>query len=245
MTPAAVNKMLKGVYSGEITARKLPVKYYKSTVKDFKKTLIEGFGSRAGEKEFFEDLSINIQAFTGAKTYQMTRELQAAKRGTKSYKEFADKALPVYEKYQVWAEAERDTIMAQAQNAKRWKQIEFDADIYPNLRYSAVMDSVTSDICRALDGLCLPVNHPAWRTKSPTNHWNCRCTLIQEDKDAKITSKAKVSSLMAEVDSKMPGYFQNNVGATGEVFTKEHPYFTEMPKRDIAFARRNFDLPIN
>jgi SPP1 gp7 family putative phage head morphogenesis protein len=244
MTPAAVNKMLKGVFSGNITARRLPVKYYQSTVKSFIKTLSEGFGSKAGEKEFFDELSVNVQAFSAAKTYQMTRELVAAKRGVKSYKEYAEKALPMYEKYQVWAESERETIMAQAQNAKRWKQIEFDSDIYPNLRYSAVMDAVTSDICRSLNGLCLPVNHPVWRTKSPTNHWRCRCTLIQEDKDAKVTGKAKVARLMAEVDEKLPSYFQNNVGVTGEVFTKEHPYFTEMPKRDQAFARRNFNLPI-
>ncbi|MFX1704584.1 phage minor head protein [Chitinophaga sp. CC14] len=244
MTPAAVNKMLKGVYSGDINTRNLPIKYYRSTVKDFTKTLSQGFGSKAGQKEFYGELSVNVQAFSGAKTYQLTRELQAARRGTKTYKEYAEKALPIYEKHQVWAESEHETIMAQAQNAKRWKQIEADVDIYPKLRYSAVMDEVTSDICRALNGLCLPVNHPVWRTKSPTNHWRCRCTLIQESKSTRSTSKAKVERLMVIVDEQMPGYFQNNVGISGEIFTKEHPYFTEMPKRDLAFARRNFDLPI-
>lgn len=244
MSPTAVNKMLKGVYSGELNTRNLPVKYYQSTVKDFTKTLSEGFGSKAGQKEFFGELGINVQAFSAAKTYQLTRELQAARRGAKSYKEYAERALPIYEKHQIWSESEHTTIMAQAQNAKRWKQIEAEADIFPKLRYSAIMDDVTSAICQALNGLCLPINHPVWRTKSPTNHWRCRCTLIQEGKSARSTNSAKVERMMRFVDENLPGYFQNNVGITGEIFTKDHPYFTEVPKRDKAFARRNFDLPI-
>jgi len=244
MTPKAVNTMLKGIYAGEINTRNLPVKYYQSTVKDYTKTLKQGFESVAGQKAFYNELGVNVQAFSAAKTYQLTRELQAAKRGAKTYKDYAEKALPIYEKYQTWAVSENETILAQAQNAKRWKQIEADADIYPKLRYSAVMDAVTSEICKQLNGLCLPVNHPVWHTKSPTNHWRCRCTLVQEDKSARSTSKAKVQQLIDRVDEKISGYFQNNVGITGQIFTKEHPYFTEVPRKDLAFARKNFNLPV-
>jgi SPP1 gp7 family putative phage head morphogenesis protein len=47
----------------------------------------------------------------------------------------------------------------------------------PYLRFDAVGDSRTSDICEALDGKVLPADDPFWRTHSPPLHPNCRSIL--------------------------------------------------------------------
>jgi SPP1 gp7 family putative phage head morphogenesis protein len=45
------------------------------------------------------------------------------------------------------------------------------------LRFDAVGDSRTSEICEALDGKVLPIDDPFWRTHSPPLHPNCRSIL--------------------------------------------------------------------
>lgn len=47
----------------------------------------------------------------------------------------------------------------------------------PYLRFDAVGDSRTSEICEALDGKVLPADDPFWRTHSPPLHPNCRSIL--------------------------------------------------------------------
>jgi SPP1 gp7 family putative phage head morphogenesis protein len=47
----------------------------------------------------------------------------------------------------------------------------------PYLRFDAVGDSRTSDICEALDGTVKAADDPYWRTHSPPMHPNCRSIL--------------------------------------------------------------------
>lgn len=48
----------------------------------------------------------------------------------------------------------------------------------PYLRYSAVLDSRTTEICQELDGTILRADDPYWQTHWPPNHFNCRSTLV-------------------------------------------------------------------
>lgn len=48
----------------------------------------------------------------------------------------------------------------------------------PYLRYVAVNDSRTSDICSDLDGTTLHADDPFWETHQPPLHHNCRSTLV-------------------------------------------------------------------
>ncbi len=47
----------------------------------------------------------------------------------------------------------------------------------PYLRFDAVGDSRTSEICEALNGKVLPADDSFWRTHSPPLHPNCRSIL--------------------------------------------------------------------
>lgn len=44
----------------------------------------------------------------------------------------------------------------------------------PYLRFEAVGDSRTTEICEALDGTVLPADDPFWNTHTPPLHYNCR-----------------------------------------------------------------------
>lgn len=67
--------------------------------------------------------------------------------------------------------------MLNAYNAGRYQQMLTN----PNRKYwlyDGVIDSRTTEICRALDGKIYPADSPVWRTIHPPNHHNCRSTLI-------------------------------------------------------------------
>jgi SPP1 gp7 family putative phage head morphogenesis protein len=81
----------------------------------------------------------------------------------------------------------RTTVM-QAYNDGR-AEVFADPDVRrarPYLRFDAVGDSRTSDICEALDGKVFPADDPFWRTHSPPLHPNCRSILtpLTEDEAA-------------------------------------------------------------
>lgn len=69
---------------------------------------------------------------------------------------------------------------------------------------------------------------------------NCRCLIMQVDTEPTENYEDKAQ----EVEGNMQDIFKFNAGKTGEVFTKDHPYF-DVPKEDKEYAKRNFDLPIN
>ncbi len=46
------------------------------------------------------------------------------------------------------------------------------------LRFTAVLDNRTTEICRSLDGTMLSKDNDFWKTHSPPLHANCRSTLV-------------------------------------------------------------------
>jgi SPP1 gp7 family putative phage head morphogenesis protein len=77
------------------------------------------------------------------------------------------------------------TNVQSAYSAGRYRQNNSPAvrATHPYSKFSAVMDSRTSDICEALDGTVLPSDDPFWSTHQPPLHFNCRSDVsaITED----------------------------------------------------------------
>ena len=44
--------------------------------------------------------------------------------------------------------------------------------------YSAVLDNRTTEVCRDLDGLVIPLDHPMLDRLAPPNHFSCRSLLV-------------------------------------------------------------------
>ena len=226
-TQKQINKLLKDIYSGKVNVNDLPSDLFDAV----SKYLIGGLDNIEGKLSttLKSELSDNLRWFAGAKTYNFVKDVELIKANEelKTFKEFKDEALQIYDQYNVdWLRTEYSTTIGQAQMCERWEQIEEQKETLPFLRYSAVIDSQTSEICEPLDGITLPVSDPFWDTNSPLNHFNCRCTLEQVDEfDAKVTKQSKADEVSKEMDDKRQPLFNSNPYKTKDIFDKEHPYF--------------------
>lgn len=247
-TKKQIDALIEGIYNGSITVRDLPVDLYEAIANKLLGALgtIESKASPA----LLNELRENLYIFSGAKTYQQINDISliAEDESIKSFKDFKNEALAIYEQYnQNWLETEYKTAIGQAQTAVRWEQIESQKEVLPYLQYSAVIDNNTSEICLPLDGICLPVDDPFWDTNAPLNHFNCRCLLIQHDKeDAQnvgITPSEEETAISEQMNEERQPLFNMNSGKDKVIFDDKHPYF-EVPPKDKEYARRNFDLPI-
>lgn len=247
-TQQQIDALIEGVFNGSITTRDLPVSLY-NAISD---KLLSALGSVEGKpsQSLLNELKENIYMFSGAKVYQQIQDISLLSNvdTIKSFADFKKEALTIYDQYNKnWLQTEYSTAIGQAQMATRWEQIEAQKFELPYLQYSAVIDKNTSDICRPLDGVCLPVGDKFWSVNTPLNHFNCRCTVIQFDKtdatQAGITSKENAEKATAEISKKRHPLFEGNSGQDRVIFNKEHPYF-DVPKADREFAKENFGLPI-
>ena len=247
-----IEKLIKDVYNGKYSGRELPEDLYFAITDYLKKGVKKGYTTAKTEfsgsqLELLKELNENIYLFAGAKTYQSVRAMEGLINEDgelRTFKDFKEVAREKYNLYNdTWAKAEYDTAIGQAQNAYAWSEFEEAKDVLPLLRYSAVIDENTSDICEPLDGITLPVDDPFWDTHMPLNHYNCRC-LVEQLSEGDITPQESVDRRSATAREQMDDVFKSNPGKVREVFDKEHPYFTEIPKEDRGWAKENFGLPI-
>ena len=256
-----IQALFKSIYTGKVTPRALPSSLYFAIADYLKKGVYEGYGTSlsslkatkmpvdfdVSDRLLLTELRTNIYLFSAAKTYQQVREMSSSLIGddgkTVSFKQFREKADQTYTLYnKVWLQTEYDTAIGQAQAARKWNEIEKNADVLPLLEYSAVLDKRTSEICKPLDGIIAPVNDPIWKKVAPLNHFNCRCLLLPISEGKQTSAKVK-NSKVEETENMMQDLFKMNPGIDGYVFSKKHPYFDVAPK-DKALAKKNFNLDI-
>ena len=183
-------------------------------------------------KETFKKFESNIEEFSVAKAYTVLTTASAAVEANK-----IDEALNTLNLFnKTYQRTERIFAFRNYQVAEFWSSAKRDTELFPYLEYSATMDANTSEICRALNGIVLPVDDPFWKGHSPLNHYNCRCTLLRIDKykDAKTTSKNESHSVSKNVndlkDKAGLQIFKNNSAIDGLAFPPDHPYFINFNK---------------
>lgn len=242
-TEKQINSLLEGIYAGDIDVGNLPKDLFKAVNSYLTSALgkIEGSISEAMTRE----LTSNLQIFSGAKVYQSVREMSLLKddETIKTFSEFKVEAERTFDQYyKQWAQAEYNTTIGQAQMIERWEQIENQKERLPFLKYSAVIDTQTSEICLPLDGICLPVDDSFWESNSPLNHFNCRCTLEQVDEfDAVVTEQSKADEVSKEMDDKREDLFNSNPYKDKAIFNDTHPYF-DIPKEDLGAVLQLADV---
>ena len=235
-TQKQIDSIIEGVYSGKYTSRKLPKKYYSAFRDEFRDKIKDGYG----KGELLDSLKESTDYFSAAKTYQMVREMEVAAATLGAVDAYTEAATNIFNRYtNAWGDAELNTCLQQSLQAQKWHEIIDDVDLFPNLQYVTVGDACV--ICRPFDGVIAPVNSPFWKTHYPTLHYNCLCLAIQLDSSRKPTKQSEIDALTEEVDPKMSDVFKDNVGISGEVFNKKHPYF-DVPKKDKKFAKNGFGL---
>ena len=170
-------------------------------------------------------LQENIWHFSAAKNYTQLRELSNGLIGSdgklRTYNEFKEVALGINDKHiNQWLKAEYELAVSGSQMAGKWVTIQETKTALPLLIFDAVLDTQTTVLCRNLDGTCLPVDHPFWKTYYPPNHYGERSTVRQ-------AASGKVTKDIPGID--IPPMFQSNLGQDQLIFPQGHPYFIGAP----------------
>lgn len=249
-TDKQIDETIEGVFSGKLSTDNLPEDLYLAISDNLKSGLYKGFGGDLGKLEgkdfeLLKELRENIYMFSGAKTYQQVREMSDLLQGPdglRSLSEFKEAALEIYKTYnETWLETEYKTAVGQGASAVAWQQIQEVKDVLPFLKYDAIQDERTSEICSGLNGLIAPVDSPLWDKYAPLNHFNCRCVLLQLEEDP--GTGPDHAAVLEKIDPLIRDEFKSNPGKTGYVFSPDHAYFNVL-KEDKEAAQNNFNLPI-
>ncbi len=194
-----------------------------------------------------EELRENVYMFSAAKTYQETKaisgQLVDEEGNIRSQREFNKIGREMFSTWNDdWGKTEYNTAIGQGTMSAKWLDIQERKALFPKLRYSTIGDAC--DICAPLNDFVAPVDDEAWDEIMPLNHFNCECTVLQEDEDMPDTGEDERADILEQVTDKMDDMFKNNAGKTGTVFPDSHPFFNDIPKEDRDFAANNFNLPI-
>lgn len=261
-----IDALFEAIYNGDINPLNLPEDLYLSVSEYLLKGMKQGFGEKSmsiewglKDEEMIASLTQNVYMFSAARTFQQTLEMSEAlvdKDGELlTFSEFKKAAGEIYTRFNGgeiedeirpgWIEAEYNTAVIQAQNAKGWNDIERRKDVLPYLSYNAIDDAC--EICAPFNGITLPVDDPFWDENAPENHFNCRCLLEQldqEEGESQESDEDDIKSALEETKG-VPEDFKYNAGKKGELFSSEgksaHPYFS-VPKEYQEFAKENFQL---
>ena len=173
-------------------------------------------------------LQRNVWHFSAAKNYNQLVELSRALVGEdgklRSWEQFKEAAWKVNDRHiNQWLRVEYDNAVAGAQMAGKWTEIQREAATFPYLQFDVVMDMGTSEICRPLYNVVVPVGHPMLDRYYPPNHFGCRTT-VRQLRSGTPTPPEQYSL------PDIPPMFQTNVGKTGMAFPAGHPYFTGAPE---------------
>ncbi len=129
-----------------------------------------------------------------------------------------------------WLRTEYDTAVIRAHNAADWQQFEANKDVMPNLRWLPTTAPDPEQNHRAFwtVRLNLPVSDPFWRKHHPGDHWNCKCSLEQNDDP--VVRPSDIPSYTAPDRG-----LENNPGTDAHTFSDNHPYFPDKCSHCFAY----------
>jgi len=222
-----INNHLKALYDGVLKDGTIDKKLWEQTYKEIYSSFEKSYGKslanvdfNSPDWEYLQNLKYNTAVFSAFKQNDEIKNASALlfnEDGTPaSWKQFYTRAMEVSDTYNKrWLQTEYNQAHSTAKQARKWRDYETTADLYPNLIYIAVMDGRTRPDHAKLHGTILPINDPFWNTYSPPNGWGCRCTVRPTDK--------KATSSPGDLPTIDTG-FSINPGKEAKIFSDDHPY---------------------
>ena len=151
-------------------------------------------------------LKENVARFSAYKEAAFKRDISALLGKTRE--EFIAEAQKISNLYhKAWMDTEYHHAVAAAIMSAKWAKFQERKDLYPNLRYVAVIDGRTRAQHAQWHNTVRSIDDSWWDTHLPPNDWGCRCNVVQTDKD--------VTEAPADEAKET---FANNPGKSGKVF---------------------------
>lgn len=182
----------------------------------------------------------HFSAFKEASFRNTLKDLLVGNDRIPRWSDFEKAAAPITNDYNVrWLATEFNQTVGSARSALQWKDYQTRVELYPNLRYDAVMDGRTRVQHAAWNGLVLPLSHPFWKTHYPPSDWECRCGTEQTD-DEQDTKGIDFEDLPPNKSG-----LNHNPGITGKIFDDGHPYYDvpKAEKAEIEDRLNNYNIP--
>lgn len=244
-----IENYIIGVYAGLYSVQNQDLSTYLKVARKLSQGVFNGYGTSLFDVQpasedwlMLRALQENVYIFSGAKQYQMLREMSKAlvtDGKPTPFSEFKKFAKEKFEEYnEAYLRAEYNSAIGQARSAARWKEYEKESNVLPMLRYQTAGDGNVRPTHEILDNITRPVNDRFWDKYYPPNGWNCRCVVIQEGPEVEKTS---LKGFVPPDD--VPDIFQFNAGKEKIIFSPLHPYF-KVAKRDKDWAKQNFGMPL-
>lgn len=181
-----------------------------------------------GSQEFKQLLLDNASFFAAHKTYHQTQELVSLvfdgerKRGFKEFKKVAKAIVSAYNTN--WLKAEFNAVVRSGRMAGVFQKALSTINLYPNLKYLPSRSANRRDEHIALYGIIKAIGSKFWDKYLPPSAWNCLC-------DVEVTDEAETET--PDELPEIPLAFQVNTGKTGELFSKDHPYYKNVNEKQV------------
>lgn len=190
------------------------------------------------DKGFIRELKRNNAVFAAFKAHREQNDLAGLlvddDGNARSFDSFRMAAAPVIGEYNVnWLQTEYATAVRVARTAVRFKQYEKDGDLYPNGEWLPSRAAEPRMSHRKYYHTVRRLTDPWWETHYPGCVWGCQCDMRNTDKpithvgDNPAAPGAEPTTVppSEEAGVRSPG-LSRNPARSGELFSRDHPYFT-------------------
>lgn len=190
------------------------------------------------DKGFIRELKRNNAVFAAFKAHREQNDLAGLlvddDGNARSFDSFRRAAAPVIGEYNVnWLQTEYATAVRVARTAVRFKQYEKDGDLYPNAEWLPSRAAEPRMSHRKYYHTVRRLTDPWWETHYPGCVWGCQCDMRNTDKpvthigDNPAAPGAEPTTVppSEEAGVRSPG-LSRNPARSGELFSRDHPYFT-------------------
>lgn len=190
------------------------------------------------DKGFIQELKRNNAVFAAFKAHREQNDLAGLlvddDGNARSFDSFRMAAAPVIGEYNVnWLQTEYTTAVRVARTAVRFKQYEKDGDLYPNGEWLPSRAAEPRMSHRKYYHTVRRLTDPWWETHYPGCVWGCQCDMRNTDKpithvgDNPAVPGAEPTTVppSEEAGVRSPG-LSRNPARSGELFSRDHPYFT-------------------
>lgn len=106
-----------------------------------------------------------------------------------SWSKFKKSVLEVNSNYDISIlKTEMNLFITMSHMYSQWKSIEKDKNLFPYLKYSAIIDGDLCKTCRQLNNFIVHIDDPFWDIYYPPNCPSCRCLVEKIDKYENVKS---------------------------------------------------------
>lgn len=183
-----------------------------------------------------EKLKQNVWRFSAAKNYndliRLNNLLIRDDGSLRNWSEFKREAQKVVGNSVRYLKTEYNTIVASAQMARLWAEIQRDKHIFPYVQFIVVRDNHTSEICTPLHNVIVSVDDPMLLMYFPPNHFNCRTIVKKLRRGVPTVNWTKPN---------IPDAFKKNPAIDGKVFSDQNSYIENTP-RDVKLIAQSIYL---